>query len=639
MPHFSFVNKIRGLPDDPFISSVNNDIDQLNILIDQYNRTIDPIEQIEALKKVYYFKQQIENKQSDENISKSLDYRNEIQNKLFVRLQNQFKKHGIHSLYQLSVSTTDPIPSYSLPVILVNMHPDKLSKLLAILSEGATFDAIEITNLYEHTEPGFDDYQHFLHDNNIEFLGGSNSKNFKVTPKNGSPPFVLKVDNRLGMPKWVDTYLRMHSLKGTLTSIFAERNASCYVHGAVTTRTISITEYIGGGNLESHGKKQHDNPVNHLKYALSIYTQMAIIIMGISRDQCAFPDMKNTNWLMGPNGLIRIADSKSMVPIESDGTLNPIANQKKGLYLSATSFMNPPEIGSSNSFSSDKMHSFMLGKNLYQYLSGCDTLYLHHKDSAAYYDFTAPIFNTYEGQKLQKLIKALIQPNPENRITIAQSIFELEKIQCITLLDEISSFNIGEKNVEKTQYVLAQQIQVDSANTIEEIYRIKQSINNNLEEEKKYVLSLEKSQCNMLLSEIFSYDLNKENLEKMRFVQAQQVLISASNSLEDIYIIKQNITHTLNDVRKLVLEMEKKQCLALISIASHYSPITDSFVADEQAKIMNATSFEQIEIIKQQLFRRNAGIMFFGSNIEKPLKAQEIDDIMMEQEETDIVIR
>ncbi|MFT4060416.1 MAG: hypothetical protein QM652_12815, partial [Legionella sp.] len=517
MPNFHFVKQIAGPSTEKFIIEINNDIEKLNILIDHYNKTIDPMEQINALKKVYCFKQQIENKHSDRNISKYNAYQNEIQNNLFIQLQSEFKKHGIHSMYNISTLNPSlpiaPHSPYALPVILADMMPEKANKLLEILSAGAMFNVNELKKLYSASEPGFVEYQHFLNNNGIQFLGGSNSKNFKIIPNDGSSPFVLKIENRMGMPKWAEEHLRVHSLREIFTPVLSARQASCVVNGTQITRTLLITEFCSGGDLEAHSKTYLTNYSERIKSALNIYHQMATILMGISNDQCAFPDMKNTNWLIESSGMVRLADTKSFVPVDSDDHIDKSKNEEIWFHFLSTKFMNPPEFAGSSSFSADKIHSFMLGKNLYQYLSGCNHSYLKKRDNASTYDFSSPVFNNEEGKELKQLIEVMVQPNPNYRISVKQSLLELEKIQCRILLREISSYPIPiseEEDVLKAQFIDVQKTKIYQSNCIEDLQSIKKDLNAKLLK----ILQFEKAQCDELLKQLSSNSLGAYDTQK-----------------------------------------------------------------------------------------------------------------------------
>ena len=419
-----------------FLVAVNKDIDELNVLMDKYNMTRGKVQQIELLQQIYLRKIQIDNKYSDLYVSACIGYRQEIQQNLFLDIQKQFSGLGISSVENVTkldstAKTHVAPPADTLPEILANMPPDKARKMFEILAEGSHFDIKNFKKLYVSTEVGYDTFQQFLKKNEISYLGGGNSKNFKITPKDGSEPFVLKVDNRMGMPKSAEAHLRAHSLKDVFTPVAGERQVTgnIIVDGTyqTVTSTLLVTKFCGNGDIESHSNIHHHDETARLESALKIHIQQATILKGISRDGCAFPDMKNTNWLVDENGTVRLADTKSFVFVENDGTLDKTKNGERWFGLVRTSYMTPPEFVQDR-FSADKMHAILLGKNLYHYMRRCKFGYLDGKSDGQIYDFSAQIFKTPKGKEVEILLKNLIKPNPADRISVNDALLQLRLI-------------------------------------------------------------------------------------------------------------------------------------------------------------------------------------------------------------------
>lgn len=449
-----------------FIVEVNRDIKRLNALIDSYNKTDEKPGQIDTLQKISLLKQQIDNKYSDKQINACPEYRREIHRNLFQELQTQFVSLGIPSLLNITKrDLEDDAPVVrvddSLPEILANMAPEKASMMLAILSEGAHFNKVALSNLYAPAEPGYAEFTSFLGKNTVTFLGGGNSKNFKITPNDASPPFVLKVDNRMGMPKSAEAHLRDHSLQDIFTPTSAERQVTGtqLSTGNEITRTLLVTEFCSGGDLESHNKTHGADTNARLASAISIYSQMGMILSGISRDGCAFPDMKNSNWLIDEHGKVRLADTKSFVFVEDNNVFDKTKNVERWFNFISTKFMNPPEFAC-KTFSADKMHSSMLGKDLYQYLSGCSYKDLHCK-YAVDFPFTAPVFQTAEGKELKSLIMNMVIPNPDDRLSLTEAMVQINKFQlppekkaCQDILIEIMKNSFGANDKAKMDVFL-----------------------------------------------------------------------------------------------------------------------------------------------------------------------------------------
>lgn len=469
-----------------FLGQVNTDINALNVLITEYNRVTDKPGQIAALQAIYRRKQQMENKYSDTFISACANYQTEIHQNLFQALKKQFASLGINTLHNIAkldatgktnlVSAPD-----TLPEIIANMAPHKAKALLEILAAGASYNSIALKNLYASAEPGFADYQKFLAKNTIEFLGGGNSKNFKIIPKDASEPFVLKVDNRMSLPKGAEAHLREHSLNDVLTPIAVERQVTCTVNGQTITRSLLVTAFCSGGDLQKHSEKSVDTQTR-LTSAISIYTQMSDILSRITRDGCGFPDMKNSNWLIEQDGTVRIADTKGLGFIESDGRLDKQKNLDRGYGFLATKYINPPEFDTHNVFSADKMHAIMLGKNLYHYLTQCPVTDLHQKHNGANYNFNYPVFKTPEGAQLASLIKGLIKANPADRMSPSEALVTLQGLQakaqteeCRTILMDIRN-NADSKDLILRKFCREMEEKINKAGTKDELAIVKKEL-------------------------------------------------------------------------------------------------------------------------------------------------------------------
>lgn len=482
IPNITDTKTNWALPD--FIEKVNQDILELNHLISQYNDASDKPARLACLQQIYRRKQELENRYSDADVSLCTSYHLEIQHNLFLSLREEFASLGISSLHR--AATIDPhaqtgrvVPSTLLD-ILATMDPDKAIKMLGILAHGKHYDSDALCTLFANNEPGFADYQVFLKNHTITFLGGGNSKNFKVTPKNSSPSFVLKVDNRMGGPKSKEAHLRQHSLKDVLTPIAVERYVTAVVSGKTITRSLLVTAFCDGGDLESHGKAHNCNQAR-LQSAVHIYQQMAEILTKIADDQCGFSDMKNSNWLVESNGTVRIADTKSLVSIEDDGQLNKAKNWARGYNFIYAKYIQPPEC-ILPAFSADKMHCMMLGKNLYHYLTGCSLSYLYNCQDGANYDFSSQVFCSREGIELTLLIKSMINPAPVKRISTGQAMLKLQEIQLLTepayckrILAAIkkASFN-NDKEMEA--YCIQMTDEINKASTLADFARIRKNL-------------------------------------------------------------------------------------------------------------------------------------------------------------------
>lgn len=281
-----------------------------------------------------------------------------------------------------------------------------------------------LKSLYMQSEqPQYDQFQEFLKNNQIKFLGGGgSSKNFKITPLNGSSCYVLKINKQLGESPAAEEHLRnTPSLKEIFTPIIAETKIAVENSRNMPDFSLVLTEFCSQGDLFSQASWIS---LNKQENAVIIYRQMADTLEKIRLAGCAFTDMKNTNWLIDEKNAIRIADTKSLVFTE-DGNVN---NQRGIIH---TVGLSAPEYREQSFFSADKMHSFILGKNLYQYLTGGSDYEFEHRDSADELNFNSPVFQRGDGIKLKNLITGMVQEQPNQRISVADALKELNNIKSV----------------------------------------------------------------------------------------------------------------------------------------------------------------------------------------------------------------
>lgn len=448
-----------------FVTHVNQDIDRLNVLIDIYNKST-PGERIDSLKAIFDQKLLIENKYSDRSVSQCPSYVAEIQDKLFLSIQQEFAINGL----QMDDATIQPEATNSFSKLLVKMEPEKVNQLIAILSAGAAFDRNALASLYPNGSNA--EFDEFLMNNGITYLGGSNSKNFKISPYDGSKPYVLKVENRMGSCKLPVVHLRKGALQDTLTTVMAERPGTIQQKEGVITRTLLTTELCSGGDLMAHSKKQGLNSTLRSEKAINIYSQMNDVLLAISDAGCAFPDMKNANWLIDEHDKVLLADTKAFV-FSDNGLLDFTTLKKNGSALLSTQYINPPEfrkeLYEGRSISVDKMQAFMLGKNLYEYVSQCDALDLYGKNDASQLKFNQIIFKTDKGKALKSLIEDLVKEDPANRISLEDARLRLSHIEQmaetnpiqheelkqnnLNTLELIRRYNFGEKDVKMNEFI------------------------------------------------------------------------------------------------------------------------------------------------------------------------------------------
>ena len=471
-------NQSRRMP--VFLNEINADIRVIQELIKRYNDSRDGILQQTLLHEIEINYQAIFDKYPANLMAYSADFKTEIEDKLFNALQAEREKLNVSSAH----------PDDSLSRIIESMPGEKVARLMTILNDGAQFNPDDFYDLYTNAdlEEDYDRFQSFLnHITEIKFLGGVNSKNFQITYPNGDSQ-VLKLEYRFGQPAIIETHINNHLPTGVLSPTHVKRQATFTYRDEITARrgikavyravnrSLLLTDFCQGGDLKYHGE-QIKNPSQKIESALDIYIQMASILTRLTQSQCAFPDMKNTNWLIDDKGLIKIADTKSFLHIDEHGQLDLSIPQNKWSILITTEVLNPPELLAFNRntlLSADKMHVYMLGKNLFQYLTGCDYTDLE-KTTLPFNKHS--IFQTDEGKDLQKLIKYMIEVIPNQRITTDLALIGLQGMQkhrvekekalredalmvtldlkketCLALLKKIRAHHFGSKDIKMYEF-------------------------------------------------------------------------------------------------------------------------------------------------------------------------------------------
>lgn len=250
------------------------------------------------------------------------------------------------------------------------------------------------------------------------FLGGGNSKNFEIQNTITQEVFVLKMEDRFGTVPI--------SLVGTTAAPFlSPRHFSENIKigpNPDATRAIIITEKSNFGDLSALCQTvPHDHT---LENALELYPQMIDFFLALQENEIFMSDAKNSNFLVHldlevspPSIKLRVSDDKSF-----------LATQKGIHHIDFNStFFNtngylPPEAGLEGTIVADSYHAYILGKNIYQFMNKMHEPGLKDLPSDPNaLDFSNPIFHNAQGRELRALIKKLVDPNPKNRISLAQA--------------------------------------------------------------------------------------------------------------------------------------------------------------------------------------------------------------------------
>jgi len=454
-----------------FVIHVNEDLSVLGHLINDYNAASTLSEKQQALLLIQSKKDEIDRKYPDNLINNSPGYQQRIDEGLTTEIQQQVRSlqlltDSYQAIPLLNVNTDPSITSMQtlaratamprrmlnalgslLPIRRTATHaPQTLAdwitemdqrKVVCLMESLANLKSNDIGScfeqVYQPSEPEYNDFMRFISSHSITRLGNDgkgNAINYQVTDLNTSDSVILKLDNRLDRPRQIAGYLAAGSLSDVLIPEEVARRAT-YVDsksGTKMTRSLVVQRYCPGGDLRQHSIQQ-TSLEQRTDYAFDIYQKMGNVLLKMRQDHGAFPDMKNTNWLFDGDQLL-IADDKSLRVGDSSGFLEAHTPQNKWYgSLLRTKGLVPPEMLSPNPIEIDKMHVFIWGKNLYDYLVAHAQGYSNDDTDGKNFNFNHPIFEGVDGDALRQLIIQTVNPQPANRLSMPDAIVRLRTIQ------------------------------------------------------------------------------------------------------------------------------------------------------------------------------------------------------------------
>lgn len=593
-----------------FVIAFNNDIRQLNQLISYYNdyyHTLSHEEKIRALTDVIEIRQRIQDTYHEKYVNNFPEVL-AIQEKLFTDIQQEFNALGRNNLSGI-INPRAPQESNAFSDILNNMAPEKVNQLIGILSKGGGFNRHALSTLYKPGEnPAF---EQFIATHAISYLGGSNSKNFKITPPAGIP-YVLKIENRLGLRKLPvahlqDPSLPSPSLNSVLTPIMAERQGTLVdADGTKITRTALVTEFCAGSDVETHSKKHGKNIQQRTEAALSIYDQMLTALLTIEGRGCAFSDMKNTNWLVDEHGKLLIADTKGFLFTEPNGTLTPDIVNIGGGWARSASFITPEMNSmSSSGISVDPMHAHMFGKNLYQYLTACNECELASINHFSQMNFNYPIFQTEEGKKLAALIKDTVQYKPHDRISLQTASGRLNEIRLNVEQKKILLYMAelrlitNDKNIE--QYL----------NNLEQWANLNKDVNllktayNEVSLQLQYAIENKKQELRVQLARLKHLPSMKPLIDR-----AENALNTSNNSKRLVGIQHELYQAEQDHIQQKQLENRSLLTQIQAHIAEIKDPIFKAFIDEQDRLLIPINDLQALEEINRTLKKGLQDLVF-----------------------------
>ncbi|MCH9763550.1 MAG: protein kinase [Gammaproteobacteria bacterium] len=407
---------------ETFFQKLNTKIDRLNTSIDDFNRLTSDKEKALQLQLIKAQFKNIQDGALDGYVSLSPDYHQQLNEQLYQEIQAEEKL--------LQQSSAAPAAAET----LAGIDKPGMSKAVQLLETGSGSFSLG---------RGW----------SSRALGGSNSKNMLLTKmekntKTGADVVteqcVLKLENRMNLASGAESYLRTHGLSGVLTEDWSKRQVN--YRGRVRshnmkfvekdiTRNVLLTEYCEGGDLESQALKSK-TPRELLHFVIDTGKQQAEILGIMGANGCIHTDMKNSNFLVDADGNVRVADTKGFAFTDKEKQCSTAYNASRNgavvTSFASTKHMIPPE--GFERQSADKIHVYLLGKDLYQAATGCPSQFFYMEEDPQalkpidQFNFNLPIFEDGEGVNLRNLIQSSMVLDPSERPSMDTVITHLGKI-------------------------------------------------------------------------------------------------------------------------------------------------------------------------------------------------------------------
>ena len=562
-----------------FLRITNTHLKLINQEIDAYNHPDNRSKKSAILASIKEKIKTMDDLQSGQCVAHCPDYSTKIHTKLFRELQEE------HHLIDIEANKPANTSAPTLAELIAHMDPEKINQMTSILANSTDNNfQTALKNLYQPGENGKEAYDAFLKHHHIRKFSVGNSTNFKVSNIDTKQAQVLKIENRLGLPKQPETQLRNTAASGALTSLYADRHA---VYKDTKTnrwvsRNLQVTEFCPGSDLENYA---NNLPTDELELILinaaSIHIKMTEILEQFQAVGCAFPDMKNTNWLMNSSSQLKIADGKSFVVTDSSGNITPETRIIRTERMSAPEMLGNPRLP----FSADKMHAYILGKNLYLALTGDDDTAFSYKDSsgknnlrldASTFDFSAPIFKTKKGQKFEKLIRATVKFKPDDRLSLAETQAEMKAIApqyqqadqqskaivsnlCSNELNEMKKLCMRPKDTKLNDFLDANAKFLQTNPSLQTLLELRKSLENTLKNNllAGSLFSEAHEQIKSLRDTSMTAEANRleKLLDSTPFEQRVALFQSNTPEAKELDQIKETI-HTKKNIKLLLKEIE-----------------------------------------------------------------------------------
>ena len=152
--------------------------------------------------------------------------------------------------------------------------------------------------------------------------------------------------------------------------------------------------------------------------------------------------------------------------------------------------MEPPELNAKPVHcAADKMHAFMLGKNLYQFLGNVSYKNLTAVIEGNTINFDYEAFKRDEGKELKQLIIDLTRKKPEDRHSVSEALARLRiikksydlrqaKSDCKTLLTKIKGHQFGKYDLEMDLFIQEYQNKISKQTELHAVEQITHELKN-----------------------------------------------------------------------------------------------------------------------------------------------------------------
>ncbi|MDF1758043.1 MAG: hypothetical protein P1U74_07070 [Legionellaceae bacterium] len=415
-----------------WIQDINVFVGEINGYIKQYNSEEDLQNKRSLLTKINELKMAIEHNTPSDLVFYT-NYSKVIHHTLSDSIMSESGKiRELDQIFNPSGDYQSRTERQKLAIMLEVMPAEYIERLAYnLIIERSDLEGSTLANLILPHEPGYAEFQDFFTRNSFVFEGGSNSLNFRITSQDGLEEFIFKFEDRMGYTKTVEDRLRQSDFNKYLTSVDGERQISCQGR----TSTILLTDFYPDGNLLQYRKKLTATEEVE-RTALVFFSQMGEMFISLSEEDAATTDSKLTNWLI-KDGQLSIADTKPFISTEN-GLITKDAtgrdNYERHKLIGTPGYTTPEMKGSS--YSSDKMNSWMYGKNLYVYMT----------KNPGKFTYDRACFQTPAGVQIAQLIRDLTKTNPDERPSMQEALMTLQKIKLEHNLENIQESSLEEEN-------------------------------------------------------------------------------------------------------------------------------------------------------------------------------------------------